>query len=230
MISVPVPPASLHAKVAGRAFSDEEFRRQSRSLAEGIDRVLAAHALRMDQFNSVLDFGCGCGRVLVNYAHLAGAVALHGTDIDAAAIAWCRAHIRGIDFSVNGAQPPLAWRDGYFDFAMAISVFTHVPWRMQVDWLRELKRVLRPGGYLLATTHGDCCADMFLKGDSLQTYRDTGYCYIRGIPEGMFPDWYQLTFLNAQYAQRIFGALFEHVIHIPKGLADFQDVVILRRD
>jgi ubiquinone/menaquinone biosynthesis C-methylase UbiE len=184
----------------------------------------------MEQFKSVLDFGCGCGRILVNYAHLRG-IKFFGTDIDEVSINWCREHIPGMDFSVNGAMPPLRWRDGHFDFVMAISVFTHIPWKMQIDWLKELRRVLCPGGYLVATTHGDFCASMHLNERSMKAYRDNGYCYLR-VPNagGIFPDWYQATFVNADYVYRVFSRLFEHVVHVPRGFCDWQDAVILRRD
>jgi hypothetical protein len=91
--------------------------------------------------------------------------------------------------------------------------------------------VRRPGGSLLATTHGDFCARVFLKNESLKTYEQNGYCYLRTkAPESTFPDWYQSTFLNADYVHRIFGSLFETVVHVPRGLCDWQDAVILRRD
>src|SRR5262245_56972531 len=86
---------------------------------------MASQDLEVSQFKSVLDFGCGCGRILAHYVPLAGSIAFCGTDIDEAMIDWCREHIPGMDFSVNGALPPLRWPDGQFDFVLAISVFTH---------------------------------------------------------------------------------------------------------
>jgi ubiquinone/menaquinone biosynthesis C-methylase UbiE len=133
-------------------------------------------------------------------------------------------------FSVNDVMPPLHWRDGYFDFVMAISVFTHILWKMQIEWLKELKRVLRPNGYLVATTHGDYCADMFLKEESLNAYKETGDCYLRGVFHELLPDWYQSTFVSSDYVQRIFGSIFEQVVHVPRGLCNYQDAVILRRN
>ncbi len=224
---IPTPPAAIHSRVVGRSLAEDVYRRHSQELAVAIDKVLATRLLRMDQFKSVLDFGCGCGRILVNYVNLSGPT-FYGTDIDEIAIGWCREHIPGMNFSVNDALPPLQWPDGQFDFIMAVSVFTHLPWKMQIDWLRELKRVLRPGGYLFASTHGDFCANEHLTGESLKAYREGGYCYIRNNPFGEFPEWYQTTYLSADYVQRIFGQVFDDITHMPRGFCDYQDAVVLK--
>src|SRR5947208_884804 len=55
---------------------------------------------------------------------------------------------------VNGLAPPLAFDDASFDLVYALSVFTHLTGDLQVAWRDELRRVLRPGGRLLITTHG----------------------------------------------------------------------------
>jgi methylase of polypeptide subunit release factors len=47
----------------------------------------------LDSFESILDFGCGCGRMLLWLPELGRKRALHGTDIDADAIDWCREHL-----------------------------------------------------------------------------------------------------------------------------------------
>jgi len=39
----------------------------------------------------------------------------------------------------------------------ALSVFTHLPEPLLFDWMREMDRVLMPGGFLIASTHGDAC-------------------------------------------------------------------------
>jgi len=58
-------------------------------------------------------------------------------------------------FEVNGIEPPLAFRDDSFDLVYALSVFTHLTADLQLAWRDELRRVLKPGGRLLVTTHGD---------------------------------------------------------------------------
>ena len=51
------------------------------------------------------------------------------------------------------------------------SVFTHLSEALQVSWLAELSRVLKPGGYLLLTTVGAPFADAFLPPRQREQFR-----------------------------------------------------------
>jgi SAM-dependent methyltransferase len=78
-----------------------------------------------------------------------------GSDLSAEAIEWCRRNLSFARFEVNGLAPPLAFESGSFDLVYALSVLTHLTEELQLAWMREFARVLRPGGRLLVTTHGD---------------------------------------------------------------------------
>jgi SAM-dependent methyltransferase len=143
---VPLPPRRLMVRVAGTADADW-FLRSGRA---GYDAI-AAH-VPLDDTESVLDFGCGCGRVTRYFRDHHGDVA--GSDVNRDAVAWCRANLPFARFEVNGLAPPLAFDDASFDLVYALSVFTHLTADLQLAWRDELHRVLRPGGRLLVTTHG----------------------------------------------------------------------------
>jgi SAM-dependent methyltransferase len=55
---------------------------------------------------------------------------------------------------VNQPVPPLGFPNDTFDLIYALSVFTHLGEVGQLSWIRELRRIARPGGYVLITTHG----------------------------------------------------------------------------
>ena len=143
---VPLPPRRLMVRVAGTADADW-FLRSGRA---GYDAI-AAH-VPLDAIGSVLDFGCGCGRVTRYFREHDAEVA--GSDVSADAIAWCRGNLPFGRFEVNGLTPPLVFDDASFDLVYALSVFTHLTGDLQLAWRDELRRVLRPGGRLLVTTHG----------------------------------------------------------------------------
>ena len=79
---------------------------------------------------------------------------LHGSDYNPHMIGWCREHLTFADFEVNGLEPSLPYPDDSFDLVYALSVFTHLDAELQVPWMEELVRVVKPGGVFLPTFHG----------------------------------------------------------------------------
>ena len=71
------------------------------------------------------------------------------------AVEWCRRNLSFATFESNGLAPPLAFETARFDLVYALSVFTHLPEEIQLLWMLELERVLRPGALLLVSTHGE---------------------------------------------------------------------------
>lgn len=149
---LPLPPRDLIVRVTGSA-DPRWFVETGRRAAGALRAALMRHGRNVEQFESLLDFGCGSGRVVRNWRALP-ATQVHGSDYSAKAIEWCRAHLPFARFETNGLQPPLAYADDSFDFAYALSVFTHLPEELQRAWIEELARVVRAGGYLALTTHG----------------------------------------------------------------------------
>ncbi len=133
----------------------------------------------------ICEWGCGPGRVV---RHLRSALAdrnvtLFGTDSNPASVAWCRAHLQGIEFRSNRQDPPLPFDDDALDVLYAISVFTHLSERGHERWAEEILRVLRPSGVVIFTTHGDACADRLLPNER-ERYRQGRLVVRGGVREG----------------------------------------------
>jgi SAM-dependent methyltransferase len=56
---------------------------------------------------------------------------------------------------VNAMEPPSPYPDDNFDLVYAVSVLTHLTPQLADAWIADFARVLRPGGLLFVTTHGD---------------------------------------------------------------------------
>jgi SAM-dependent methyltransferase len=150
---LPVPPSGLRFLVAGTA-DVNWFVEIGRKARECLIDVLADQGLAVDQFKNVLDFGCGCGRVLRHWQHDTRTT-FHGSDCNALAVAWCAQQLPFARMSTNRLSPPLGHRAGSFDLIYAFSVLTHLTEELQFAWMAEFHRVLRPGGYLVLSLHGE---------------------------------------------------------------------------
>jgi SAM-dependent methyltransferase len=149
---LPLPPAWLRVRVAGTADA-EWFLASGRVARETIEESLEAAGTSLADIEDILDFGCGCGRVIRWLADVPAR--LRGSDFDGRAIAWCRENLGFAEFGTNGLEPPLDLDDESLDLVYAFSVLTHLPLPVQHAWMAELRRLLRPSGILVLSTHGD---------------------------------------------------------------------------
>jgi SAM-dependent methyltransferase len=140
-----LPPADLRFRVAGTG--------NPVAFVQGGQRaVKTVIQLLPNLQGDVLDFGCGCGRVLRQWEN--AGVRLHGIDPDAAAMAWCRANLPFVRVERNASHPPVPFATEAFDLIYAFSVFTHMTEDLQRAWLAEFQRLLKPEGNLIFSTHG----------------------------------------------------------------------------
>lgn len=95
-----------------------------------------------DRRPRILDVGCGTGANLKMLSEFGDA---EGVDISEDALDFCRA--RGLDNVRLGAAEDLPYEDGTFDLVTALDVVEHLD--DDVGGLREMRRVLRPGGRVL---------------------------------------------------------------------------------
>jgi SAM-dependent methyltransferase len=157
---LPLPPADMIRMTSGlyRRASDpevlyERFETGGATSAAWIRDLLARNGVDMNEVDALLDFGCGCGRVVRHWSDLPGSV--HGSDYNPNLVRWCSDNLPFATFVANAAEPPLPYADGSFDFLYSISIFTHLDEPLQMPWMRELTRVVRPGGLILITVAGE---------------------------------------------------------------------------
>lgn len=226
-----LPPPMLRYRVH-RAFDSASYLANGRSIAQCIVQTLGAHGVAL-KYLTVLDFACGPGRVISEFAGATESCALYGSDIDAEAIGWASENLSTkARFSINGVATPTAYTSGMFDVIYSVSLFTHLDARAQDQWLAEMQRLLKPGGVLLATTHGRFTTDSCTPAELALLVRD-GIVY-RTDRKGRFkfdgpPDFYQTTFHTVDYVRRHWGRYLPVVEHIEGGLNGHQDIVVMRK-
>jgi SAM-dependent methyltransferase len=128
-------------------------------------------------FEAVFDWGCGCGRLARQLIQQRTRPRRYvGVDLHRGMIEWCRRnlepHAPGFQFfhhdvyemAFNPGPEKARWlpfpvEDASFSLAIAWSVFTHVSQEHATEYLREMRRILRPTGMLVSTWF------LFDKGD-----------------------------------------------------------------
>ena len=123
--------------------------------ADLVADALGATGFELERGQVGLDFGCSSGRIVRVLAAAHPELEWHGCDPNPGAVGWARAHLPGIRFEHSPEAPRLPYGDETFDFVYAISIWSHFAEAAALDWLDEMRRVLRPRGRLLLTTHGE---------------------------------------------------------------------------
>jgi len=169
----PLTPSRRAAEYVGGS----DFAEIGRHLAE-----VATALGEMKPTDTILDAGCGYGRLAVALARRSRPGSYLGFDISRDAIQWCREHIqprfpnfqfrhadvRNTHYNVRGRIEaeafPFPAPSSSIDVVFAASLFTHLQREAVANYLRESSRVLKDGGRFVASF-------FILKAESLPRVR-----------------------------------------------------------
>lgn len=143
------PPESIHAMARGPISAAGGLYE-----ADLLFDALVGIGVDFADIRDALDFGCSSGRVLRVLAAAYPDIHWQGCDPNVPAIAWADENLPSIDVFLSGDGPPLPRADGSLDLAYAISIWSHFAPALGLAWFEEMRRLIRPGGYLVLTTHG----------------------------------------------------------------------------
>ena len=221
---VPIPPRLLITQVAG----EPDWRG---FLKNGADNVASLFAFAREagvdlaSASRILDFGCGCGRVIRHLPQHTHA-ALYGVDYNRGLIRWCTRNLSG-EFTRNRLHPPLDFPAGHFDAIYLLSVFTHLRLPTQHEWLAEFVRVMRPGGAVLITFHDEDHPALASAPDARITLDRDGFLITNDDSEGSN---LIAMFQSREAATALFSEYFDVVrIVTPQHNGLGQTLAILQR-
>jgi SAM-dependent methyltransferase len=215
---IPAPPPVLRLRVHGSS-SLSDFIATGKTIASNVAGAVQAENCSPA---NVLDFGCGCGRV-IPYLHDSVPAEYTGVDVDREVIEWSQQNIRFAKFVVGPLQPPLPFADDAFDFIFTISVFSHLDENHCRAWAKELTRLLSPTGLLLITTIGR----PYFPREMTEEFR-----FFPARKTSWFAanqgEWYGTACMTAQHAASFFPGL-RLVRHVEQGINHHQDAILFRR-
>ena len=221
-----LPPPRLRRRVAGSS-GRRDFLRIGHAASDDIRRAVDRCGVETSGLSKWLDFGCGAGRVARHVAVWPFVSELWGADVDPEAIDWARGHMSG-RWEVLDRRPPSALPAGHFDAAYAISVFTHLDRDAEGEWLAEIHRVLKPGGFFIASTHAPSLS--WGRPDMTDAERDRllrdGFLFLAGTGRDFNDD---TAFHDNAYLRRTWGRLFGQLAYLGHGVAGFQDLTVWKK-
>ena len=223
---LPIPPSDLIYLVAGTTDAGW-FLEGGMLAAQTIREALAARHQPLESARAVLDFGCGCGRVLRHLKGLTG-TRVCGTDSNPRLVKWVLANLAFVDAAANRLAPPLEYGTGTFDAVYAMSVFTHLTQDLQGAWFGELARVTRPGGHILVSTHGDAYLERLTAAE--RRIFEAGELVVKNNTKAPGSNTCA-AYHPRRYFERVVGPELELVDFVARGARGnpLQDLVVLRR-
>jgi ubiquinone/menaquinone biosynthesis C-methylase UbiE len=198
---------------------------------------------------TILDFGCGCGRMVRFLNNYSTSNTIHACDVNPDHVDWCRDNLHNVQLSQCDSLPPLPYKDQMFNLIYGLSVFTHLSENNATKWLSELNRVLKPDGILMVTIHGLTALntinnstqhqEMFNLGPEVVTktieyFKEQPFVFFKygqnTIEIAKAGSEYGNTFIHPDYIYKYWSKEGFKVLEvIPGGLRGWQDIVILQR-
>lgn len=203
-----------------------------------IDRIVAQYfSKRITQFNAVVDWGVGCGRVIRHFFESAPKLGLpfvnqelHGFDIDRVNIDWCNENLPNGSYQLVDMSGGFNVGDDTVDLLYGISVMTHLSESDQLRWLSEIRRIVRPGGCVILSIHAEAC--YYSNYDQVSLY----FVEKLGIFDSLVDPTlgkdtstnYRVTFHSRDYIKDVWGRYFTILDVIPGAQGVNQDFVIMK--
>jgi SAM-dependent methyltransferase len=236
----PFPPPHLMQNVSGLT-SQADFAAHGVTIYRAIQD---ASPKPLADYRSILDFGCGCGRLARLFKGHIGK--LVGCDIDGRHVDWINGHLSHMAAVQTQPNAALPFSDNAFDAVISVSVFSHLDEKSQKLYLAELARVSTNGAYLFLTIHGERAMERAIKEDRIYKMLEVPEIALQNAATGMREGKhnfiiqknghltsdnyrYGITFIPEIYIKRVWDEFFEVIGIVGGAIHDFQDIVVCRK-
>jgi SAM-dependent methyltransferase len=151
----------------------------------------------------VLEFAAGFGRFTRHLVKaLPGRVSC--TDLLPGSVDFLREQF-GVESFQSSHDPEKVVLPSKYDLVFVLSMFTHLPPRNWVPWLRALQRTVKPGGLLVLSVHNEDYA----KGLGVNFDGDGTHFISSSESPSIDAQTYGTTFTTRKFVEDIIGSVFE---------------------
>lgn len=215
-----------------------------------ISSKAAAHKCPFNKACGVLDFGCGTSRILRYMVELLPGPDYYASEVFFENINWGKQAFPEVRYLHQDNFPPLDVKDCSFDIIYAYSIFTHFEEELHKKWLAELHRLLKPGGVLILTVHGETILGRCEKEENIriamsfggQNYEDIknrfhahGYVFYKCYDSqqlgkgGLDADIFGISFISRKYIENNWTRKFKLREYDAGAVSNWQDYVVLQK-
>jgi len=238
----PLPNEELRVIVSGIA-DENEFAQSGSNIYRALTEIIRKNGSSWNQYKRILDFACGCGRVLRLLSKHSATCDIYGCDVNEKHIKWLSKEFSFGTYIKNFSLPPLQFDSGYFNLIYSISLFSHLNEEYQLLWLRELARISAKGSLLILTVHGkhaysvlqerpDIRERIGLSVNQLDEARlkisSGNFAFIRQEDSYIDRDTYGFTFIPKIYVEKVWTKYFKLIDIEERAIDDWQDAVVLQ--
>ncbi|MBS1516791.1 MAG: class I SAM-dependent methyltransferase [Bacteroidetes bacterium] len=230
-LNLPIPPKELWL---GYGATTEEYLKGKIQIDQML-KIASAEGYNPEASGNILDFGCGAGRMMRWLKPYSVNKEIWGVDISSEHILWANNYLNPpFHFAVNTFIPHLPFKDGFFDFIYAGSVFTHID-DLANSWFLELNRISSENAYLyltiqdrhtielLDTVYKDKNLTKFMqKYPEYESEKENFNIMVGGRGPG------SQVFYDIEYIKKILGNTFEFA-SINEEAYGYQTALLLRK-
>jgi len=241
-----LPPESEQKRFTGKSGRDAFS--ESVSFYSLVLDLARERGVKLDPSSRIVDLGCGWGRISQTAYRDFEPHNILSIDIHEDAIENCRRSGLTTTLVRASPEPPTILRTGVADIAVAYSVFSHLSEEAHWNWLRELHRLVRPGGIVVVTTRakamityvqslrgqqdlpphaGDLAAAFADIEKTLESYENGEYIFDIPRSTGVFAGIYGEAVIPPLYVEREWKKLFRDVAYLgTKELNSSQAIIV----
>ena len=214
--------------------------------------LIEKHHKPLSDCDALLDFGCGWGRITRFFLKDIDGQKLWGIDQWKELVEQAQQLTQRCRFLHVEQDPPTEFSNDMFDVVFSYSVFSHIDEDQHKRWLAEFKRILKPGGLVIATTwerdhipfletvcaqqtsswedhYNRAIAERFPGAEKALADYDAGKFFHIDLGYPTFPT-YGETCIPKKYVYTEWAKLFEVLDYIDDRTVCQQDVIVARKD